>query len=307
MKNKYEKYGVGKVFPTNNYGNIEIVEKLKDNFRNVFFLDYNEFAICGISSIRTGTIKPKSIKSLCEVGGIFENSKFLKFEIIEKYKNELRRIKFLISGYETTVVLSNIIRGSVDDRFSPSICNIGFLGENTGDYQKQIYSLWSNMIKRCYNEKLSLKFPTYKNVTVCKEWHNYSNFVKWHKENYPNNVEGIKFDMDKDLRQIGMENKVYSPETCIFLPQKINKFLCSLDRYKNNSEHVLGASFNKRYGKWGTKIKDFDTQISFCKYSNSIEEASEIYAKYRAENSEKVKNYLRSLNYLSEEIIELVK
>lgn len=35
---------------------------------------------------------------------------------------------------------------------------------------------WRSMIKRCYSKNYSIRNPTYKGCSVCKEWHLFSNF-----------------------------------------------------------------------------------------------------------------------------------
>lgn len=83
-------------------------------------------------------------------------------------------------------------------------------------YRKE-YLCWSDMFKRCYNENWLEKHSTYSEAEVCDGWLKFSNFLKWHQENY---IEG--WHLDKDLLGDG---KLYSPETCCFIPAYINKFL----------------------------------------------------------------------------------
>jgi hypothetical protein len=71
------------------------------------------------------------------------------------------------------------------------------------------------MMMRCYSLKWSSKFPTYKDCIVDERWHNFQIFGEWFEENY---VEG--FELDKDI--LGKSSKIYSPETCCFVPQEIN-------------------------------------------------------------------------------------
>ena len=80
------------------------------------------------------------------------------------------------------------------------------------------YSRWSCMLFRCYSEKYHAKQPTYADCLVCDEWLIFSNFKRWFDENY---VEG--YQLDKDILFKG--NKVYSPETCCFVPKEINCIL----------------------------------------------------------------------------------
>ena len=77
------------------------------------------------------------------------------------------------------------------------------------------------MLGRCY--KTTDK--AYKNygaigVKVCEEWKCFSNFQKWYNENIYE-IENEKVHLDKDILVDG--NNIYSPETCIFVPQRINK------------------------------------------------------------------------------------
>ena len=80
------------------------------------------------------------------------------------------------------------------------------------------YKIWSAMLRRCYNDKVKSKEPTYEGCFVCDEWLHFSCFYEWFNAHYK---EG--FYIDKDLRVIG--NKVYSPETCEFVPRRINNIL----------------------------------------------------------------------------------
>lgn len=91
--------------------------------------------------------------------------------------------------------------------------------------REKIYCIWREMIKRCYG-KVQQKRPTYKGCKICDEWILFSNYKKWYEEHC---VEG--FDVDKDL----LGGKLYSPETCCFLPPEINAALCST---KNNTRDL---------------------------------------------------------------------
>lgn len=78
---------------------------------------------------------------------------------------------------------------------------------------------WRHVIIRASSASYKEKFPTYKDVTVCDEWHNFQNFAEWFEQNYnPETMQG--WHLDKDILVKG--NKVYSPETCCFVPKEIN-------------------------------------------------------------------------------------
>lgn len=120
-------------------------------------------------------------------------------------------------------------KGSVKNPYFPSICGIGMLGlmsdgsrptiKENGELTKH-YVVWKSMIQRCYDSKTQERQPTYKNVNVCDRWLIYSNFLEDIKS-----IEGYElwkanpslYSLDKDLKQQGVKNKVYSLETCCFI------------------------------------------------------------------------------------------
>lgn len=98
------------------------------------------------------------------------------------------------------------------------------------------YRNWQKMLERCYSSKLHQRCPSYINCSVSEEWIHLSNFREWFNESY---VEG--YHLDKDLLFPG--NKVYGPDTCLFIPHNINK----LFTFHNSArgEYLLGVSFRK--------------------------------------------------------------
>ena len=107
------------------------------------------------------------------------------------------------------------------------------VGINDANYNTQVrvngklvvckyYRTWKNMLERCYDSNLHLKHPTYIGCIVCEEWLTFSNFKAW--------METQDFggkDLDKDILVKG--NKIYSPETCIFVTNAINLLFIKRD------------------------------------------------------------------------------
>lgn len=85
------------------------------------------------------------------------------------------------------------------------------------------YHTWEQMLKRCYSQEFLNSHSTYKGCSVCDEWKYFSNFKRWFDKNY---VDG--YQLDKDIIKKG--NKVYSPDTCCFVPLEINTLLCKSDK-----------------------------------------------------------------------------
>lgn len=79
------------------------------------------------------------------------------------------------------------------------------------------YQTWKAMITRCYVEKRPLRSYTYTGCTVAPEWHSFMHFREWWLQHYKDG-----FQLDKDI--LVPNNKIYSPATCIFVPQWLNSF-----------------------------------------------------------------------------------
>lgn len=102
------------------------------------------------------------------------------------------------------------------------------------------YSLWINMIARCYSPNMLKGRPTYKDCIVSDEFKNFSFFHDWFNDQYGNKIDNP--NLDKDLLIRG--NKIYSPDTCLILPPIINAV--TLDRKSDRGEYPLGVSWHKR-------------------------------------------------------------
>jgi len=103
------------------------------------------------------------------------------------------------------------------------------------------YQAWKNMLTRSYSEKFKLIQPTYRDVSVCKEWHLFSNFKKWMTTQ---DWEGKQ--LDKDLLSPG--TKEYSPTACVFVSRQVNMFL--IDRGAARGEYKIGVCWDKDRSKF---------------------------------------------------------
>lgn len=142
----------------------------------------------------------------------------------------------------------------------------------------KIYSVWYCMIDRCYNPAMHQKFPTYKDCEVCEEWLTFSNFKRWFDENY---IEG--YHLDKDILVKG--NKIYGPDTCCFVPPKINAlFISSKSKRGVLPIGVFGPSAK---GKYGAQICIDGKRINLGRY-DTPEEAFYAYKVAKEKHIKKV-------------------
>lgn len=99
------------------------------------------------------------------------------------------------------------------------------------------YRAWASMLNRCYSTKTQERYPTYRGCSVTDEWLTFSVFRNWMMTQ---DWEGKQ--LDKDLLIEG--NKVYSPETCVFVTQTVNLF--TTDRVNDRGEWLIGVHWDKK-------------------------------------------------------------
>ena len=199
---------------------------------------------------------------------INNNGKY-KMKIIE-YINEKNIIVQFQDKYGAIVHTNYhaFIQGKVKNPFHPYVYNVGYIGEYSkkinNKKDKQIYKYWASMLKRCYDKNFLKNHPTYQECSVCKEWHNFTNFRKWYIENSYNINERIT--LDKDILIKG--NKIYSPNTCLLVPVDINSLFIYLYDNKiqiwkskrNKQTYYIVKYEGKRY-KFETKEQALNFKI----------------------------------------------
>ena len=121
--------------------------------------------------------------------------------------------------------------------YEPRYYGVGYLGE--GKYKMSEngkntdeYDIWYHMLMRCYDPKYQEKHTTYRGCKVEDYLLNFQHMCEWLDDNYYE-IPGEKMCLDKDILCKG--NKIYSRETCIFVPQKINTLFikCNNSRGKD--------------------------------------------------------------------------
>jgi len=183
-------------------------------------------------------------------------------------------------------------KGQIKSAYDKSIYGIGYLGEgryteNISVRYDKIYKKWRGMLERCYGNKTKIN-TTYIDCFVCDEWHNYQNFAKWYEENiYQINDEIM--ELDKDILYKG--NKIYNPESCIFVPHNINCLFIKCNTTRGS--YPIGVSLHKQADKYIAKCKMNVFDKNKCEYLglfNTPEEAFEAYKNYKEKIIKKVAN-----------------
>jgi len=191
-------------------------------------------------------------------------------------------VEFKEYDYRIKTEYSLFLKGSVSCPYDKSVYGVGYLGE--GKHTKKtailIYDTWHGMLRRCYSKGCKQNYPSYKDCTVCKEWHNFQEFVKWFDRNYYKIVDQ-RMELDKDILVKG--NKIYSPETCVFAPRNINALFTKTDKKRGTLPIGVYSEDNKFVAHYSNKGK----VIRLGSYETS-RDAFNIYKIYKAEHIKRI-------------------
>ena len=202
--------------------------------------------------------------------------------IIKEYR-EYKDIDVYFPEYNWTfkhTVYDQYKKGNAKCPYEPRYYGKGYLGE--GKYKvsenrktTDEYDMWHGMLMRCYDPIYQEKEPTYKGCRVEDYLLNFQHMGKWIENNYYE-VPNERMCLDKDILHKG--NKIYSRDTCIFVPQRINKLFIKSDNSRGKNPigvHEMSsgnyrADCNKKNGK----------KIYLGTYKTK-EEAFRVYKEYK--------------------------
>ena len=209
------------------------------------------------------------------------------------YRNSMDiDVEFIDNGEVVhNVTYDNFRNGRIKPLFLPTVFNVGIIGNSIisiNGVKKQSYNIWQNMLRRCYDEKYHQKEPTYIGCTVCDEWRYFLNFEKWYEDNWYD-IEGETVCLDKDILVKG--NKIYSPNTCIFVPKKINSLFTKNDNSRGNLP--IGVTLC-RNGKYRAQINRCGSKLNLGYYS-SLEEAFLSYKTAKEKYIKEIAEYYKDI------------
>ena len=277
----------GSVHTTKKWGDIEILEYMGDTKFLVRFVNtgntrivYKEsFSTC-IDELERDRIKAELVKSREQV------SKPTMFDKVQKdWVQACGGTLTIVDMEEATLLVKVSLKGVIVDKWIPfvhvkagalDLDSLELLSEfknKTGRLRwgrkdcdtisETAHRKWSRLRSSCYLANNILLQPCYLNATVCDEWRLFSNFQTWFLENYKDGAH-----LDKDLLS-SVNNKQYSPDTCMFVSQKLNSELV-VSKLEHNPSGIIGARLTEN-NTYAVKIKDeYGKSVQYgtfdCKY-----------------------------------------
>ncbi len=177
--------------------------------------------------------------------------------------------------------------------YEPRTFGVGCFGE--GEYDALIngkctkcYNTWRSMLRRCYDSEYQAREPAYIGCEVSEYWLNFQNFARWYYDNIYQ-IEDEVIGLDKDILIKG--NKIYSPETCIFVPQTINNLFTKRDNHRGN--YPVGVYYKKKNKKYIAQCNVNEKQKHLGCYDTQ-EEAFQVYKNFKEQYIKEVAEQYRN-------------
>lgn len=192
------------------------------------------------------------------IGTKFVTNEGEPVEIIDYVDKENVLIKFLnMPSFQSWSAMCNISSGQIKFPFKKTVYDRGFYGD--GVYRARInniktpqYVKWFSMFHRCYNDKYQKRQPTYVGCEVHPDFFNFQNFGKWYDRKIYKSEYAL--ELDKDLLFYG--NKIYSPQTCCFVPKEINSTINSKMSDKETMKYL--------YEKYKKHVPQYISERLYC-------------------------------------------
>lgn len=112
------------------------------------------------------------------------------------------------------------------------------------------YKLWAAMKQRC-----RLNTGNYKGCYIHESFLDFQSFARWCNEQVGFSLPN--YQLDKDILVPG--NKVYGPNTCVFVPKDLNCF-----NRVNEGEYSQGVSWHQGTQKFRARVQDIYTGARLC-------------------------------------------
>lgn len=271
---------IGLVFKNKKGLEFKIVEYVKSTKVRIEFVESGYETWSAIKEIKKGSIRDwiatpllpytKYVKSGVKrkpalvVGQILENFYGCKYEVTEILDGDKCKIKFLDSfGYEKVVIRSDAKKG-IRNPYRKTYSGVGYIGEGaySPSNSRQVFTIWTNMLTRCYDEESMKKNITYALCSVDDKWHNFQSFASW-CDAQAEFVKNPDWHLDKDILNAG--NKVYSPDNCAFVPRDINNLFTL--RGNKRGDYPLGVHLESKSGKYIAQINRDGRRICLGRFA----------------------------------------
>ena len=207
-------------------------------------------------------------KKLEYEGKVYPTNRCGDVVVVEYINSRKVLIRFLNTNNERFVGMSDLKKGEVRDNEAFPVYSIGVMDIpnelRRGVPHPREYSIWNGIRQRCYNENARHLNPTYKDVTMSDNFLIYSYFKEWCNKQI--GFDQDKWHLDKDILSKG--SKVYSENTCCFVPAEINTFLTNWKSYRGDFPVVVILDKCAKTPRYRARLSKFGKYHCYGSYSN---------------------------------------
>lgn len=257
-------------------------------FEDDFIVKNTTYQSFKLKNIRNRNYEINYAKIKKHMDKIIYNSQQIGMKIIRQIDRTHVEVEFLDdTHYKTITLFITYLAGKVINPYAPTVYGVGIIGENIDCCSKE-YEAWHGILRRCFDEKTKIKRYTYEKCTVCNSWLTYKNFFNWlhQQENFEKWLHGDRWAVDKDI--IFKGNKLYSPDTCFLVPNRVNAQLLKSDAIRG--DYFIGVTYHKQSSKYESQSNDGNgNKVHLGLYENE-QDAFKAYKKYKEKVIKKVAN-----------------
>ena len=147
------------------------------------------------------------------------------------------------------------------------------------------YQIWTDVLRRCYSEFELNRHPTYRGCEASDGFKRFSGFLSWVRGQIGFCESG--WQLDKDI--LFKNNKIYSEDTCCFVPPEINGLFV-----KNNRNRGLLPIGVKKEPKGYSSTCNVNKKHHYLGMFDTVDEAFNSYKEAKEDYIKEVANKWRS-------------
>ena len=304
---------IGNTYPSTKYGNFTVLDRVKNNNNETVYLIQFKYSTAIIQAsgwqITHGQVRDPWY--CVNPNMIHYSNNYGPFKVLSINSGTVKdhptaTIQFILSGTIKTIDVDYIKTGCVkDENVDPKTIlplDTSLLHPYIREFRiNQILRVkYHKTLQKCKN-KNSTTYEIYgaRGVTICERWldvNNFLNDVKYLPQYDKFYKHPTLYELDKDFKQIDKptEQKVYSPETCMFIHyldnENIMNYKKKLTFTSPNSSKYFGIFITPK-GQYEVRIYVRGTQEHFGVYSDEIAAANAYNYYYEFVNRTLCKKY----------------
>ena len=230
-----------------------------------------------------------ALKKVEYEGKVYPTKSYGDILVLEYINYRDVTVKFLNTGNVRKTATSEIRKGEIRDNEAFPVYAVGIMDVpdelRRGEPKPKEYSIWNNIRQRCYNENIRGTNQTYQGVEMSENFKIYSYFKDWCKDQIGFNEDG--WQLDKDILSKGA--KIYSEDTCCFVPPEINSLILKADRIRGKYPIGVYHDTSKIHKRFSARVSKNGKHKRFGSYLTP-EEAFAVYKRQKEKYIKEVAN-----------------